>query len=272
VATDLNAPTGLALDLVLQPQAARFNVLGVGLDPLTMDRAVAEIEAMIARSDPGYVTACTVNCVMECWRSEEMRTIVNESALVTADGMPLVWLLRGAHTGAAQVCGPDLMLELASRSAETGARHFFYGGGDGVAQGLAERLTGRLPGLAVAGTLSPAYGSAEELATDEVAEVINAARPDVVWVGLGTPKQERWMRAMRGRLAAPVLIGVGAAFDFHAGRRSRPPRWLTGLGLEWSYRLSQEPRRLWRRYLLSNPAFLYLVAVQLLRLRSYNLD
>jgi N-acetylglucosaminyldiphosphoundecaprenol N-acetyl-beta-D-mannosaminyltransferase len=269
----LTVPATLAAKLSQPARPGRASVLGVGVDPLTMAAAVAEIEGWIARAEIGYVTTCTVATVMQCQRSEDLREIVNRSSLVTPDGMPLVWLLRLAkNREAKQVCGPDLLPQLASRSAETGARHYFYGGRDGVADKLAENLTRRFPGLQVAGTFSPPFAPASELATEAVAATINATNPDIIWVGIGSPKQEHWMSAMRDLLTAPVLIGVGAAFDFHSGRVPRAPLWVRRIGFEWLYRLSREPRRLWRRYLLDNPAFVYLVARQLLRQRSYRLD
>ena len=263
------------LGLAAEPLAARArtNVLGVGVDPLTIDKAVAMIEDWIARRQRTYVTTCTVATVMQSRRSQPLREVVNGSGLVTPDGMPIVWLLRLAKAGpVTQVCGPDLLPALAARSAVTGARHYFYGGAEGVAERLAEKLGERFPGLEVAGVHSPPLSPVYQLATDETAARINAARPDIVWVGIGNPKQEHWMLAMRDRLEAPVLIGVGAAFDFHSGRLPRAPHWLTVAGLEWAFRLGQEPRRLWRRYLLDNPAFLYLVAMQLLVGRTTPLD
>jgi N-acetylglucosaminyldiphosphoundecaprenol N-acetyl-beta-D-mannosaminyltransferase len=181
-----------------------------------------------------------------------------------------VWLsrLRGFRD-VERVYGPDLLLACCDHSRVIGYRHFFYGGGPGVPELLSERLRARFPGLSVAGGFSPPF---RELTPDEDAECvhrINAAHPDIVWVGLGTPKQERWMAEHRATLDAAVLIGVGAAFDFHAGLKRQAPRWMQRSGLEWLFRLLAEPRRLWRRYLRNNPLFVWHVLLQSLHLREY---
>jgi N-acetylglucosaminyldiphosphoundecaprenol N-acetyl-beta-D-mannosaminyltransferase len=210
---------------------------------------------------------------MESQRDGELRRIHNEAGLVTPDGMPLVWISRlKGHAQVGRVYGPDLMLVFCEASERQGYRHFLYGGGAGVAELLASRLKERFPGLAIVGTLCPPFRALEPDEDDEVVRCINQARPDIVWVGLSTPKQERWMRAHFGRLTAPVLVGVGAAFDFHAGLKRQAPRWIQRSGLEWLFRLAAEPRRLWRRYLYNNPRFVFLVALQLLGLRRYAVE
>jgi N-acetylglucosaminyldiphosphoundecaprenol N-acetyl-beta-D-mannosaminyltransferase len=193
---------------------------------------------------------------MESQGDPELREIHNASGLTTPDGMPMVW--AGRYAGARhmrRVYGPDLMLAVCARAAERGWTSFFYGGKDGVADLLAARLQDRLPGLGVAGTYAPPFRALTSEEDARVVDRINAADPDLVWVGLSTPKQERWMAAHVGRIAAPVLAGVGAAFDIHAGLLPQAPRWLQRSGLEWLYRLAREPRRLWRRYLGNNPRF-----------------
>jgi N-acetylglucosaminyldiphosphoundecaprenol N-acetyl-beta-D-mannosaminyltransferase len=239
----------------------RTNVLGVGVSRLTFQGAIQALEGIVHRRERGYVTVCTVHTVMECRRSPDLLKIVNESALVTPDGMPVVWLSRwGSRSPVEQVCGPELMPAMVERSSISGTRHFFYGGDNDVLTRLLARLRIRFPGALIVGSLAPPFGTAEDLATDEVAQFINQSRPDVVWVGLGTPKQEHWMQLMRDRLEAPLLIGVGAAFDFHSGRIRQAPRLIRRLGLEWAFRLAMDPRRLWRRYIFDNPAFIWLVA------------
>ncbi len=160
------------------------------------------------------------------------------------------------------------MPALCERSSARGTRHFFYGGGPGVAESLAERLQARFPGLEVAGTHTPPFRPLSEAEDASVVRLINESRADIVWVGLSTPKQERWMAAHLGRLEAPVMLGVGAAFDFHAGVIARAPAWMQKSGLEWCYRLASEPRRLWRRYLVMAPRFGVLVVLQVLGLRG----
>jgi N-acetylglucosaminyldiphosphoundecaprenol N-acetyl-beta-D-mannosaminyltransferase len=224
---------------------------------IDMDQALAAITGWIARGDRQYVCVTGVHGVMESQRDPELRRIHNAAGLVTPDGMPLVWLARRAgfrHVG--RVYGPDLLLACCHASVARGYRHFFYGGNPGVAQRLSDRLVRRFPGLRVVGTYSPPYRPAGAAERDEVVQQINASGADIVWVGLSTPKQERWMDAHRTRLVAPVLIGVGAAFDFHAGIKRQAPRWMQQSGLEWLFRLGQEPRRLWRRYSYNNVRFI----------------
>jgi N-acetylglucosaminyldiphosphoundecaprenol N-acetyl-beta-D-mannosaminyltransferase len=249
----------------------RFNVLGVGISAIDMPTALDVIDRWIAERRREYVCVCTVHGVMECRRSERLRTVFNAAGMVTPDGMPLVWLGRRAGHTISRVYGPDLLLAELDASRRSGHRHYFYGGAGGVADLLASRMRDRFPGLQVAATYEPPFGSIDELCTAEVARRIDAMRPDVVWVGLSTPKQDEWMARMRPLLKAPVLIGVGAAFDFHAGRKRQAPVWIQRAGLEWFFRLMTEPRRLWRRYLVNNPWFLYELALQQLGLRDYPL-
>lgn len=252
--------------------SARTNVLGVGISLINMPMALDQIRQWIARRDRQYVSVCTVHTVMECQRNDGLRRIVNRAGMVTPDGMPLVWLSRLAgHGYVSRVYGPDLMLAELAASVSAGHRHFFFGGRDGVADRLAGNMREKFPGLEIVGTMTPAIGSAAELCTPETAAAINQARPDVVWVGVSSPKQEFWMACMRPLLEAPVLIGVGAAFDFHSGGVKQAPRWMQRSGLEWLFRLLLEPRRLWRRYLVDNPWFLFELARQKLGLKRYPL-
>jgi N-acetylglucosaminyldiphosphoundecaprenol N-acetyl-beta-D-mannosaminyltransferase len=241
----------------------RVNVLGVGVSAISMSDALMAIDTWIARHAHEYVCVTGVHGVMESQRDPALRAIHNRAGLVTPDGMPLVWIsrLRG-HRQVDRVYGPDLMLACCEAFVAKGYRHFLYGSAPGVPERLAERLRERYPGMIVAGTCSPPFR--ELTAPEEQAMIgqINAAKPDIVWVGLSTPKQERWMARYVGRISAPVLIGVGAAFDMHAGAKKQAPRWMQRSGLEWLFRLATEPRRLWRRYLVNNPRFLWRIALQ----------
>jgi N-acetylglucosaminyldiphosphoundecaprenol N-acetyl-beta-D-mannosaminyltransferase len=251
----------------------RVNILGVGVSAITMAMALRTIEEWITQRVPHYVCVTSVHGVMESQRDANLRQIHNRAGMVTPDGMPLVWLSRlMGFRRVERVYGPDLMLAVCERSTEWGHRHFFYGGGPGVAERLADRLQVRFPGLKLAGTYSPPFRPLTPEEDRAVVERINAALPDIVWVGLSTPKQERWMASHMGRLQAPVLIGVGAAFDFHAGLKQQAPRWVQRSGLEWLFRLVMEPRRLWRRYLINNPGFLMLILLQALGKESYALE
>jgi N-acetylglucosaminyldiphosphoundecaprenol N-acetyl-beta-D-mannosaminyltransferase len=186
--------------------------------------------------------------------------------------MPLVWLSRwhGARE-VSRVYGPDLMLAFCERSVGKGYRHYFYGGAEGVPERLADRLCRRFPGLVVAGTYSPPFRALSDAEDAALVERVNAARPDLVWVGLSTPKQERWMAAHRAKLEAPMLIGVGAAFDFHAGLKPQAPRWIQRSGFEWLFRTLSEPRRLGRRYAYIVPMFSLLVLSQEIGVRRRQL-
>jgi N-acetylglucosaminyldiphosphoundecaprenol N-acetyl-beta-D-mannosaminyltransferase len=251
----------------------RVNVLGIGVSAINMAIALARIEDWIVSRRRRYVCITGVHGVMESQRDPELRRIHNAAGMVTPDGMPLVWLLwASGHRYADRVYGPDLMLAVLARSVERGYRHFLYGSSDATLARLQANLRAHFPGLHIVGAHSPPFRA---LTTDEDAaavELINAARPDVVWVGLSTPKQERWMAEHRDRLEAPVLVGVGAALDFHAGVLRQAPRVMQRGGFEWLFRLAMEPRRLWRRYLRNNPAFLLSISGQMLGLRRYSLE
>ena len=248
----------------------RVNILGVRVSAINMSQALSIIDGWIAHRQQHYVCVSGVHGIMESQQDEGLRRIHNEAGLVTPDGMPLVWLGRlHGHGHAERVYGPDLMLALSKHSLSMGYKHFFYGGAEGVPQLLANNLQRLFPDLRVVGGYSPPFRSLSSVEDEQIVSAINEADPDIVWVGLSTPKQERWMAEHAGRLTAPVLIGVGAAFDFHSGLKKQAPRWMQRSGLEWFFRLVTEPRRLWRRYLVNNPLFVLLVLQQALRLKSY---
>lgn len=252
---------------------ARVNILGAGISALTMPLAVARILAWVEQGARQYVSVCTVHSVMEGRRSPAMRQAINGAGLATPDGMPLVWLgRRWSSAPVSRVYGPDLLLEVCRASVERGYSHFFLGGAAGVPELLAQKLQARFPGLAVAGAFSPPFRALSPAEDEQLIDRLNAAKPDIIWVGLGTPKQDLWMAGHRSRLDSPVLVGVGAAFDFHAGRIAQAPRWMQQAGLEWLFRLRQEPRRLWYRYLVYNPLFIALIAAQAAGLKRYPLE
>ena len=256
------APRGVS---IVEPDAPqRVNVLGVGVSAITMADALATIDRWIATRAPQYVCVTGVHGVMESQVDPSLREIHNQAGLVTPDGMPLVWLSRlHGHHHVQRVYGPDLMLACCEASIRNGYRHFFYGGGPGVAQRLAKRLGERFHGLQVVGTWTPPFRDLTTAEEEALIDRIASSKPDIVWVGLSTPKQERWMSRYIGRLPAAVLIGVGAAFDMHAGLKPQAPRWIQRSGLEWLFRLATEPRRLWRRYLTNNPRFVWRLFLQL---------
>jgi N-acetylglucosaminyldiphosphoundecaprenol N-acetyl-beta-D-mannosaminyltransferase len=250
----------------------RTNVLGVGISAINIPLAVSTVDGWIARGEQHHVCVTGVHGVMESQSDPTLREIHNRAGLVTPDGMPMVWLSRlSGHRHVEQVCGRDLMYAICEQSERMGYRHFFYGGADGVPELLAERLKERFPRLQVVGTYSPPFRPLTEEEDEEIVRMINEAEPDIVWIGLSTPKQERWMSAHRDRVRAPVMFGVGAAFDFHAGLLKQAPRWMQRVGLEWFYRLLMEPRRLWRRYLTNNPVFVWRIFLQRMGVARYNL-
>lgn len=252
---------------------ARVNILGVGVSAVNMTLALEQIACWIEQDMRAYVVVCPVYTVMQCHEKPDLRALVNRAGMVTPDGMPIVFLCRRlGYPAVSRVYGPDLLLAFSEMAAQRGYTSFYYGGAEGVAARLAEVMTSRFPALRVVGTYSPPYRDLTPEEDAAVVEQINAAAPDVVWVGLGSPKQDYWMAAHRDRLRAPVLIGVGAAFDFLTGRVRQAPRWMQRSGLEWLFRLITEPRRLWRRYLLYNPLFVFYVSLQLLGLRRLPLD
>jgi len=208
--------------------------------------------------------------VMEAQHDANFAAVLKAASLVVPDGMPLVWIgRRQGFPMARRVYGPELIEAFCAQTRDRGYRHFFYGGAPGVAKDLAERFRARFPGLQVAGTFCPPFRA---LTADEDAKVVDLilrSRSDVVWVGLSTPKQERWMFEHRNKLEVPVLIGVGAAFDFHTGRTLQAPGWMREHGFEWLFRLCTEPRRLWRRYLVYGSEFVWLLMLESLGLRSH---
>jgi N-acetylglucosaminyldiphosphoundecaprenol N-acetyl-beta-D-mannosaminyltransferase len=241
-------------------------VLGVPVAMVDYERAIAVMDQLIERDLRGYVCAAPVHALMVAQDDPEMLAALRGSTMVVPDGMPVVWAanLLGEHLRD-RVYGPELMLRYSAHSAERGHRVWLYGGRDqGSLVQLALSLRRDHPGIQVVGGYSPPFrplGADEE---DSIARQINEARPDVLWVGIGVPKQEKWMARMRDRLDVPVMCGVGAAFDFHAGRVSMAPGWMQERGLEWIYRTLQEPRRLLGRYLSTNPRFVAAFARQYL--------
>jgi N-acetylglucosaminyldiphosphoundecaprenol N-acetyl-beta-D-mannosaminyltransferase len=265
--------TAASLASTLSSRVQRANILGVGVSAVNMAQALDTIEGWIATGERHYVCVTGVHGVMESQADPELLRIHNEAGLVTPDGMPLVALSRRlGFRHVDRVYGPDLMLAACERSPWRGYRHFLYGGAPEVVERLSARLRERFPGLRIVGTHSPPFRDLTAEEDHAVVRMINASRADIVWVGLSTPKQERWMASHRDRLLPPVLVGVGAAFDFHAGAKRQAPRWMQRRGLEWFFRLMTEPRRLWKRYLTNNPRFVGLVLAQALGLRRYSIE
>lgn len=249
-----------------------FEVLGVRVDEAQIDDAIARSEAWISeRKHCRYIAVTGMHGVMEAQHDPAFKNILNAADLVVPDGMPLVWIgrLRGCSL-ARRVYGPEFMWRFCKQAASKGCRHFFYGGALGVPDRLAKLLRHEFRGLQVAGVYSPPFRPLTPTEDEEIVAMINGARADVLWVGLSTPKQEWWMHRHRELLNVPVLVGVGAAFDIHSGVRRQAPAWVREHGMEWLFRLLQEPRRLWRRYLVNGPQFVFFLVLELLQLKKFD--
>jgi N-acetylglucosaminyldiphosphoundecaprenol N-acetyl-beta-D-mannosaminyltransferase len=253
-----------------KPSLARVNILGVGVNAIDMSQAVNLVDSAVAQGKKGYVCVTGVHGIMEAQKDAAFESILNHSLLTTPDGMPTVWVGRlNGFSQMRQVTGPNFMLRVCELSVRRGFTHFFYGGVDGVAGELKNELTRRFPGLKVVGTYTPPFRPLNNSESAELQSRISQLRPDFFWVGLSTPKQERFMQEYLPKLETKLMVGVGAAFDIHTGRIQESPEWLKHVGLQWLHRLLQEPRRLWKRYLLNNPAFLYKMTLQILGFTKY---
>ena len=249
---------------------ATEDVLGVPLGLVDYDQTLRWIDAMVAEREHRYVCVCNVHTVMASHEDEDLRSALMGSSLNVPDGQPLVWALNAlGHSLTDRVYGPELMARACARAASTEQRFYLYGGRDqGALAQLALNLRRRYPGVRIVGGYSPPHRPLTAEEQSAIVAEINESGADVVWAGIGVPKQEKWMAALRPHLDAPVLVGVGAAFDFHAGLVPQAPPWMQGAGLEWAYRLVHEPRRLWRRYLRYNPRFVGAFARQLVEHRE----
>ncbi len=263
-------PRPVATDDVQRSHKRKVNILGVLVDATSLRDGTAQIMRWISEGTQTYVCVTGVHGIMESQRQADLKVIHNSAGMVTADGMPLVYISRASgYPNCGRVYGPDLMLEVCRESVPRGYRHFFFGSTSETLSRLTDRLRREFPGLQVAGAYAPPFRPLTEPERHATINRINESSPHIVWVGLGTPKQERWMAEYRRYLQAPVLIGVGAAFSFHSGAVRQAPKWMQPLCLEWVFRLLMEPKRLWRRYLINNPRFLICLAMQYLRLMKY---
>lgn len=242
----------------------RVNVLGVGLSATNMPDAVSIINTWIERDKRNYVCVTGVHGVMECQKDKNLRSIQNNSGLTVPDGMPMVWIGRfKGYKNMSRVYGPDLMLEVCKISVVKGYKHFLYGGNIGVAETLRKKLQEKFSGIHIVGTYTPPFRHLNEQEEKDLKELVYKLKPDLFWVGMSTPKQERFMADYIHKLDAKVMIGVGAAFDIHAGLIKDAPKLFKIIGMQWFYRLCQEPKRLWRRYLYNNPVFVCKYLMQL---------
>jgi N-acetylglucosaminyldiphosphoundecaprenol N-acetyl-beta-D-mannosaminyltransferase len=244
------APAPIAPDAV--------SILGIPLAMTDYTATMDWMDATIAHGEKGYICVAATHTVMVCDEDPELREAVLNSSLTLPDGQPLVWAMN-ALGGDLQdrVYGPELMARYCDRAARRGTRMYLYGGrNQGALVQLALNLRQRFPGVQIVGGYSPPFRDLSEEEEDAIVGEMNGSNADVIWVGVGAPKQEKWMAAMRDRLDAAVLVGVGAAFDFHAGLVPQAPMWMQSAGLEWLFRMAQEPRRLAPRYVRYNPRFI----------------
>jgi len=250
-------------------QRRPFDIAGINFDLIDTQSILQTICRWRNNGHRGYISLINPHYVMLCHRDAAMKAAVQGSSLTLPDGIGIVlgaMLLSQSHGG--RLAGPEVMLSLCDEGRRCGLTHYFYGGAAGVPEGIVEKLRSRYVGLQVAGVYSPPF---RELTEDEdraITAKINEAKPDIVWVGLGTAKQEKWMASHEGKIAATAMIGVGAAFDFHSGNKAWCPQLLRRIGLEWAHRLLCEPRRLWRRN-IDNPLFLGVVACQILKTMTH---
>jgi N-acetylglucosaminyldiphosphoundecaprenol N-acetyl-beta-D-mannosaminyltransferase len=251
----------------------KANVLGIGIDAVNMEEALERIAAELGQRRKGYVCLTGVHGVMEAQRDPALATIYAGAALAAPDGMPTVWM--GRHQGfkkMERVPGPDLMLEVVRREEFRHYSHFFCGGKAGVAEELREHLLARYPFAKIAGTYTPPFGPMTHVQDMELIDMVGRLQPDIIWVGISTPKQERFMAHYLPLLDTTLMFGVGAAFDFHTGRIADCADWIKLAGLQWLDRLIQDPKHLWRRYLRNNPPFLFYSFLQLTGLKTYLLQ
>lgn len=247
----------------------RLRILGVPMTPQRYEDAIGKLLDAAASGPQTRAHFCTVHSLVEAVDNAAVRDAFEAAQMTCMDGMPLVWVARARGAGDAQrVCGPDVMLTLCDRGRDRALRHYFMGGRPGTPERLARELTRRFPGMLTAGTDSPPFRSMSEDEDTAVIDRINAANPDIVWIGLGSPKQELWAADHASKLNARLILPVGAAFDFHSGRVRRAPDWLRRAGLEWLFRLAREPRRLFRRYFFTNLRFIVLIASEEFRRRQ----
>ena len=248
----------------------RANVLGIGIDAVNMQQALAKIAQELEQRRKGYICLAGVHGVMEAQRNPEVARVLAGAALVAPDGMPTVWVGHyQGHSQMERVTGPDLMLEVMRREEFRGYTHFFCGGKEGIAGELRDQIAAQFPFVKIAGTYMPPFGPMSPEQEKEFIEQIGRLKPDIIWVGISTPKQELFMERYLPLLDTTLMFGVGAAFDFHTGRIADCAEWIKRCGFQWLHRLLQDPKHLWKRYLRNNPSFLFSIALQLTGLKSY---
>lgn len=259
--------------MISNQRIPKVNVLGVGISTINLGMALEIINRWIKNQERKYICVTNAHGILECQRDKNLQMIFNDSGLTTPDGMSLVWILNFlGYRNVSRVYGPDLMEGVCQSSSENGnIRHFLYGGTEGVPEKLSKSLSKKYPNINFIGSYSPPFRPLTPDEDEEIIREINELSPDIIWVGLSTPKQEQWMSTHVNRLNAKVLIGVGAAFDFLSGTKKQAPKWIQRSGFEWLFRLLLEPKRLWRRY-VKYPQFIILLISQLFGFKDFPMD
>lgn len=237
-----------------------INICDVPVSSVDINHACKVVDGWISERNKAYICVAPVSTIVDCQTDKEYKKILREAGMVTPDGMPLVWLgrLNGERT-IGRTYGPDFMLALCEKGQKRGYKHYLYGGEESTCDLLKSVLEKKFPDIDIIGQHTPPFRPLHAQEDGKVIDEINRQNPDILWVGLGSPKQDYWMYEHRDKLNAPVIIGVGAAFDFIAGIKRQAPRWMQKCGLEWFFRLCCEPKRLWKRYLIGNTRFIYLL-------------
>lgn len=248
-----------------------ISVLGTKISATNLKNAILYVEDCIKRGSKTYICIAPVSTVVDAQGNDEYRRIINNSGMTTPDGMPLVWLgkLKGEHI-IERTYGPDLMLALCEQGQKKGYKHYLYGGTENTCSLLRKVLKKKFPDIEIKGHQAPPFRPSRAQEDEGVIDEINRLNPDILWVGLGSPKQDYWMHQHREKLNVPIMIGVGAAFDFIAGTKRQAPLWMRHCGLEWLFRLCCEPRRLWKRYLFGNTRFIYFLIKDMMKKRAYH--
>ncbi len=251
----------------------KINIFGVYVHAVNLKLASQFLEKCIELRQKTYVCVAPVSTIVDCQKDKKYRDVVNKAGMVTPDGMPVVWIgkLKGNQT-IERTYGPDVMRYFFSLSQDKGYRHYFYGSTPSTLDKLESNLKNTYSRLDIVGSFSPPMRDIGALENQEILNQINKVKPDVLWVGLGSPKQDFWMVNHRDKLDVPVMIGVGAAFDFLAGTKPQAPVWMQRSGLEWIFRLCSEPKRLWKRYLVGNSLFVFLVIKELLQGKLFKIQ
>jgi N-acetylglucosaminyldiphosphoundecaprenol N-acetyl-beta-D-mannosaminyltransferase len=251
-------------------QRPAAKLLGISVEALDMELALSRIARELEARRKGYICMAGVHGIMEAFRDSKLAAIYAGSSITVPDGTPTVWVGRlQGHKAMQRVAGPDLMLEVFRRKQFAGCTHFLYGGEEHVAEQLRERFTRLYPWARIVGTYTPPFRDLNAEEEESLIARIRQLKPDIIWVGISTPKQERFMHRYLHLLDTTLMFGVGAAYDFHTDRIQDAPQWIKTIGMQWLHRLLQDPRRLWKRYFRNNPAFLWHIALQLSGLRHY---